>query len=137
MRKKQLWEQRDREDRGSRHSISIKTADGEVRNITTLPKDAKVTSNSTNMWAEERAKNANTKEDLQLERFCDGNNHAWRPDTFFTETCGEADAPPWPVRPSELFANPQICMKIMAATFEKKEQRKKEKKQQKKGEKEK
>merc|ERR1712203_508649 len=86
-----------------------------------------------NKYAQERAKMADSKEDVQLGRFCDGNDHAWRPDTFFTETCGEGDAPPWPVRPSELFANPQICMKIMAATFEKKEQRRKEKKQQKKG----
>merc|ERR1712190_454949 len=90
-----------------------------------------------NKYEQERLKNAETKEDTQLGRFCDGNDHAWRPDTFFTETCGEADAPPWPVRPSELFANPQICMKIAAATFEKKEQLRKEKKQQKKGGKEK
>merc|ERR1712187_716775 len=99
--------------------------------------EAKVTENNVNKYEEERARNAETKEDTQLNRFCDGNDHAWRPDTFFTEACGKEEVPPWPVRPSELFANPQICMRIMAATFEKKEQKRKEKKQLKKGDKEK
>merc|ERR1711879_57457 len=102
-----LWEQRDKEDHGSRTSISVRTNDGEVRIINTLPKDAKVTGNNVNKYEEERAKNAETKEDTQLNRFCDGNDHAWRPDTFFTDACGEEEVPPWPVRPSELFANPQ------------------------------
>merc|ERR1712032_809326 len=111
--KRKLWEQKDREDHGSRSTISVRTTDGELRIINIVPRDAEVTDNNVNKYEEERAKNANSKEDIQLHRFCDGKDHAWRPDTFFTETCGEEDVPPWPVRPSELFANPQICMRIM------------------------
>merc|ERR1712039_357039 len=92
---------------------------------------ASVTGNNVNKYAEERAKMADSKEDVQLERFCDGNDAAWRPDTFFTETCGEDDVPPWPIRPTELFTNPSIVMRIMAQQMEKKKQKKKEKKLQK------
>merc|ERR1712113_496751 len=88
------------------------------------------------MGAEERAKMADSKEDVQLERFCDGNDSAWRPDSFFTETCGEEEVPPWPIRPTELFTNPSIVMRIMAQQMEKKKQKKKEKKLQKEAQKE-
>merc|ERR1711974_193223 len=77
----------------------------------------------------ERARHADGKEDTQLERFCDGNDAAWRPDTFFTEVCGQDDVPPWPIRPTELFTNPHIVMKIMAQQMEEKKARKREKKQ--------
>merc|ERR1711972_828109 len=129
--KQQLWEQRDREDHGSASSISLKTRDGEVRNIPTVPKGAEVTSNSVNKYAAERARHADGKEDVQLERFCDGNDAAWRPDTFFTEVCGQDEVPPWPIRPTELFTNPTIVMRIMAQRMEKKKQKKAEKKRQK------
>merc|ERR1712217_45196 len=123
------WEQKDREDHGSATSISLKSRDGEVRrSIATIPRGAEVTRNNVNKFAEERAKNADGKEDTQLERFCNGNDHAWRPDTFFTEVCGEDDVPPWPIRPTELFTNPHIVMKIMAQQMEQKKQKKKEKK---------
>merc|ERR1712060_203705 len=125
--KQQLWEQRDREDHGSASSISIKTRDGEVRNIPAVPKGAEVTSNSVNKYAAERARHADGKEDVQLERFCNGNDSAWRPDTFFTEVCGQDDVPPWPIRPTELFTNPHIVMKIMAQQMEEKQLRKRDK----------
>merc|ERR1712176_1431044 len=83
------------------------------------------------MGEAERARNADKKEDKQLERFCDGNDASWRPDTFFTETCGEDEVPPWPIRPTELFTNPSIVMRIMAQQMEKKKQKKKDKKLQK------
>merc|ERR1712113_1046418 len=89
------------------------------------------------MGAEERAKMADSKEDVQLERFCDGNDSAWRPDTFFTETCGEGDVPPWPIRPTELFTNPSIVTRIMAQQMEKKKQKKLQKKLEKKDKKDK
>mmetsp|Transcript_76810 Transcript_76810/g.221943 ORF Transcript_76810/g.221943 Transcript_76810/m.221943 type:complete len:286 (+) Transcript_76810:152-1009(+) len=126
--KQQLWEQKDREDNGSASSVSLKGRDGSVRTVARVPAGAHVTDNSTNRYAEERAKNADKKEDVQLERFCDGNDVAWRPDTFFTEVCGEDDVPPWPIRPTELFTNPHIVMKIMAQQMEKKKQKKLEKK---------
>jgi len=82
LERQQLWQQKDREDHGSRSCITLKSRDGEVRSITRVPAGAKVTDNNTNKYARERAKLADQKEDCQLERFCDGNDSAWRPDTF-------------------------------------------------------
>mmetsp|Transcript_96064 Transcript_96064/g.275890 ORF Transcript_96064/g.275890 Transcript_96064/m.275890 type:complete len:259 (-) Transcript_96064:69-845(-) len=129
--RQQLWQQKDREDHGSRSCITLKSRDGEVRSITRVPAGAKVTDNNTNKYARERAKLADHKEDCQLERFCDGNDSAWRPDTFFTDTCGGDDIPPWPIRPSELFTNPTIVMRIMAQQMEKKKDKKLKRKQEK------
>lgn len=129
--KKQLWEQKDREDRGSASSISLKSRDGLVRNIAKVPRGAEVTDNNVNKYEQERARNADGKEDTQLDRFCNGNDTAWRPDTFFTEVCGDDDVPPWPIRPTELFTNPHIVMKIMAQQMEEKKRKRREKKQRK------
>mmetsp|Transcript_100907 Transcript_100907/g.285796 ORF Transcript_100907/g.285796 Transcript_100907/m.285796 type:complete len:185 (+) Transcript_100907:19-573(+) len=70
---------------------------------------------------------AEAKEDALLSRFCDGKDNAWRPDSFFVEACGDGsgEAPPWPIRPTELFTNPHICMRIMANTMEAKSKKNK------------
>merc|ERR1711920_351751 len=98
--KRDLWKAKDVEDRGSATKISIKSRNGEVRQVVRVPEGADVTANSVNKYEEERAKNADRKEDTQLNRFCNGNDTAWRPDTFFTETCDGDDLPPWPIRPA-------------------------------------
>lgn len=126
--KQELWEIKGVEDFGSATAISMKTNTGELRIVNTIPKGAETTLNNVNKYAEERAKNADHKEDIQLERFCDGNDAAWRPDTFFTETCGQEEIPPWPIRPTELFTNPHLVMRIMAQRMEEKKRKKKEKK---------
>mmetsp|Transcript_61695 Transcript_61695/g.133668 ORF Transcript_61695/g.133668 Transcript_61695/m.133668 type:complete len:319 (-) Transcript_61695:73-1029(-) len=126
--RKELWAQKAREDRGSDTTISLKSRDGEVRTITRLPKGSNVTSNEVNKYEEERAKNSEFKEDTLLGRFCDGKDNAWRPAQFFTEACGDKDVPPWPVRPTEIFTNPELCMKIMAAQMERRKLRKMQKK---------
>mmetsp|Transcript_90881 Transcript_90881/g.257419 ORF Transcript_90881/g.257419 Transcript_90881/m.257419 type:complete len:263 (-) Transcript_90881:258-1046(-) len=125
--KRQLWEQKSREDHGSATSISLKSRDGEVHSIAKVPSGAAVTHNDVNKFEQDRQKNADTKEDAQLNRFCDGQDNAWRPDSFFTDTLGDEDIPPWPMRPNELFTNPHLCMRIMAAQTEKKRQKKLEK----------
>merc|ERR1711924_365763 len=71
---------------------------------------------------------ADQKEDESLRRFCNGRDmSAWRPDNFFSETCGDDEVPPWPVRPNEIFSNPALCMRIMAHKLEQKKKRKQEK----------
>merc|ERR1712029_630363 len=86
------------------------------------------TDNNVNRYAQERERNADAKEDVQLNRFCNGNDTAWRPDTFFTGVCGGDDVPPWPIRPTELFTNPHLMMRIVGEQIEKKKQKKKDKK---------
>jgi len=122
--KRDLWEAKDVEDFGNRTTISLKSNVGEVKSITRVPLGAEVTSNEFNKYEEERMRRAGAKEDALLRRFCDGNDAAWRPDTFFTETCGTGDVPPWPIRPSELFTNPSILMRIAAERLEKKKAKK-------------
>jgi len=126
--KKEMWDQKKREDHGSASSISLKSRDGEVTSVVKIPKGAIVTDNDVNKYAEERARAADTKEDVQLGRFCDGNDVAWRPDTFFTANCGQDEVPPWPIRPTELFTNPTILTRIMAQQMEKRKEKKAQKK---------
>merc|ERR1711971_813852 len=99
-----MGSQKDKEDRGSRSSLTLKSK------------------SSVNKFDEERQKMAEAKEDVLLSRFCDGKDNAWRPDSFFAEACGDGggEVPPWPIRPTELFTNPHICMRIMAKTIEEK-----------------
>lgn len=125
--KKDLWDQKRREDKGSATSISLKSNTGVIKNIAVIPKGAEVTANSVNKYEEERKRNTEQKEDVNLRRFCNGKDNAWRPDSFFTEACGEDEVPPWPVRPGEIFSNPALCMRIMAHQLEQKEKRKLEK----------
>lgn len=131
LEKRELWEQKRREDEGSRTSISLKSRDGEVRSVTRIPRGALVTKNSVNQYEEERQRNTEAKEDINLRRFCNGKDNAWRPDNFFAETCGEDETPPWPIRPMEIFTNPALCMRIMANQMDRKEKRKKVKKEKK------
>eukprot|EP00929_Paragymnodinium_shiwhaense_P080217 TRINITY_DN4181_c0_g5_i1.p2 TRINITY_DN4181_c0_g5~~TRINITY_DN4181_c0_g5_i1.p2 ORF type:complete len:295 (-),score=101.48 TRINITY_DN4181_c0_g5_i1:162-1046(-) len=139
LEKQQLWAQRDREDRGSETHLSVKRRDGTVKQIPRVPKGANVTKSTVNQYEQERRKNSERKEDQQLDKFCDGKNHAWRPDFFFTETAeGGEDIPPWPVRPTEIFTNPELCARIMARQLDRKQKRaqaKKEKKSAKKSDK--
>merc|ERR1711862_160334 len=95
---------------------------------TKVPKSAVVTQNAVNMYEQDRQRNAETKEDTLLTRFCNGKDNAWRPDSFFTEACGDEEVPPWPVRPQEIFTNPQMCMRVMAHQMEQRKKRKEEKK---------
>jgi len=133
MEKQELWKAREVEDKGSATTISLKSNKGEVvSKVTRVPKGANVTKSNVNKFEEERLKNAERKEDISLNRFCDGKDNAWRPDSFFTETCGGTaggdDIPPWPVRPQEIFTNPQLCLRIMNHQMQKKQQKKDEKK---------
>jgi len=116
--KQDLWKERHEQDHGSKYVVSLKSKDGEVHRITKVPTGANVTQNDTNKYAEDRKKYAAAKEDLQLRRFCDGQDTAWRPDSFFVEECGDEDLPPWPVRPTELFTNPHLSFKVMAEQME-------------------
>jgi len=126
--KRQLWQEKDRQDHGSASSISLKSNDGEVHCIQKVPAGAVVTQNGINKYEDERRQNANLKEDVQLNRFCDGQDNAWRPDSFFTEECGQEEVPPWPIRPTELFTNPHLCLRIMAMQMDKSKELKKAKK---------
>merc|ERR1711977_295563 len=104
-----------------------KSNTGVIKNVTVIPKGAEVTANAVNKYDDERRRMAEEKEDMALRRFCNGKDNAWRPDSFFSETCGEEEVPPWPVRPTEIFSNPALCMRIMAHQLEQKEKRKQEK----------
>merc|ERR1712194_890454 len=108
--------------------VSVKTAKGDIRTITKVPKGANVTLHGVNKYEEERLRNMENKENTQLNKFCDGNDTTWRPEHFFTETCGDDDVPPWPIRPTELFTNPHLMMKIMGQQMEKKKAQKEKKK---------
>jgi len=113
--KQNLWKERHEQDHGSNTIVSLKSKDGEVHTYNKVPAGADVTQNGINKYADDRVKNAAQKEDLQLRRFCDGQDAAWRPDNFFVEGLGESeDLPPWPMRPTELFTNPHLNVKIMA-----------------------
>lgn len=128
LEKQELWAQKKKEDHGSATAVSLKSNAGEVRVTTRLPTGAEVTDNSTNKYEEERMRNSMSKEDVLLGRFCDGQDNAWRPDSFFSEEIGGDDIPPWPVRPTELFTNPHLCARIMHQRMLLKKQKKAEKK---------
>lgn len=131
VQKQDCWEAKDVQDHGSINTISLKTAAGEFKQFGKIPEGATVTENNINRYAEERERNADAKEDVQLNRFCNGNDTAWRPDTFFTDVCGGDEIPPWPIRPTELFTNPHLMMRIMAEQMERRKQKKQEKKERK------
>lgn len=122
--KKQLWQQRQKEDHGSRTSLTLKSRHGEVKTIVKLPDDAEVTSTSVNGFELERAKNAAQKEDRSLARFCSGHDAAWRPDHFFADVLGENDVP-WPIRPTDLFLKPEMVDRILDTRQAKRELSKK------------
>merc|ERR1712139_643098 len=139
LEKQQLWKQKEVEDRGSRHSLSLKSNDGEVRRtVTKLPASAQVSSNDENLFEEERKRNAKKKGNAQLDRFCDGQDSAWRPDNFFFEMLEEPDLP-WGCRPAEVFNNPTLLSRLMAAYKARKTEKaeKKKKKEEKKEKKDK
>mmetsp|Transcript_24326 Transcript_24326/g.32838 ORF Transcript_24326/g.32838 Transcript_24326/m.32838 type:complete len:392 (-) Transcript_24326:218-1393(-) len=122
--KKELWDERHRQDHGSSSCISLKSNDGDFHALAKIPAGAEVTLNSINKYDEERRRFAAHKEDNQLDRFCDGQDTAWRPDSYFTEVCSQEKVPPWPIRPTELFTNPHITFRIRAAQFEKRKAKK-------------
>lgn len=136
LEKKQLWDERERQDRGSKSQLSLRSRDGGVvRNVTVVPRGAFVTANSVNHYEAHRSRNKEGKEDCQLSRFCDGKDSAWRPDSFFMEACDSNEAPPWPVRPHELFTNPALIKRAkeqMEAKGKERTEKKKNKKEQKK-----
>eukprot|EP00927_Polykrikos_kofoidii_P067390 TRINITY_DN62881_c0_g1_i1.p1 TRINITY_DN62881_c0_g1~~TRINITY_DN62881_c0_g1_i1.p1 ORF type:complete len:405 (+),score=126.88 TRINITY_DN62881_c0_g1_i1:40-1215(+) len=129
--KQEMRHQKKKEDFGSATSVTLKSNDGEVTNVTKVPQGANVTNNAVNQYEAERIRNAELKENTQLHRFCNGKDDAWRPDFFFTDTCGQADIPPWPIRPAEVFSNPSLCVRIMAHQLERRKLRKQAKKQKK------
>lgn len=128
LEKQELWAQKKKEDHGSATAVSLKSNAGDVRITTRLPNGAEVTDNCTNKYEEERMRNSLSKEDVLLGRFCDGQDNAWRPDSFFTDEIGGDDIPPWPVRPTEVFTNPHLCARIMHQKTRLKKQKKADKK---------
>ncbi|CAK0881971.1 unnamed protein product [Prorocentrum cordatum] len=89
LERKALWGQKEKEDHGSRSSLTLKSNRGVTKTVHLVPKGAEVTKTSVNKFEEERQKMAEAKEDALLSRFCDGKDNAWRPDSFFVEACGD------------------------------------------------
>mmetsp|Transcript_48326 Transcript_48326/g.113100 ORF Transcript_48326/g.113100 Transcript_48326/m.113100 type:complete len:480 (-) Transcript_48326:52-1491(-) len=140
VQKKGMWEQRAVEDKPDENfAMSLKNADGELLGvIPKLPETAKVTSNDNNKYETERLKRASEKEDALLNKYCDGKDNAWRPDSYFEETLGERNVP-WPMRPTDFYNNPNLVSRVVMAFEEsrriQKDKKKKEEKAAKKKEK--
>merc|ERR1712032_1135374 len=88
---------------------------------------AKVSKNSINQFEAERVRAASLKEEAFIDRMCDGRQHAWRPDLFFSEELQKEDLP-WPTRPSDILADPGVMSRVVAAYEASKHKAKKSKK---------
>lgn len=133
LERQEMWKMRREEDKGSKHKLSLKSNKGDVLSLAIVPQNASVTKNGINKYDKERAKIAAQKETNFLNRMCDGHNHTWRPDAFFSQELGKRDVP-WPVRPMECFSNTNFAEEIVAAyeasrVLRKKKQKKKDKKE--------
>mmetsp|Transcript_92581 Transcript_92581/g.145304 ORF Transcript_92581/g.145304 Transcript_92581/m.145304 type:complete len:296 (-) Transcript_92581:34-921(-) len=130
--KRDLWKQKKQEDCGSQFALTLKSNDGQVRSVALVPEGAQVSDNNVNLYEEERRRMSGKKEDKLLDRLCDGQDVAWRPDSFF-EALGDQDVP-WSMRPTDLFANRSMVERIVCAYeasrgLSKKEKKKKKDKQ--------
>merc|ERR1712232_179638 len=84
-----------------------------------IPDGADVTANNYNKYERDRAQNAENKGDTSLHRFGDGKDATRRPDQFLSEKRGGDDVP-WMIRPTDVFANPQISAQIKALSNQRK-----------------
>merc|ERR1712129_434371 len=100
---------------------------GVVRTVPVISDSAEVSRNGINNYEAERRKMAEQKEDRCLERLCDGKDASWRPDNFFSDALGEDDLP-WPMRPTDFFANPVMVHRVVNAYEASRNMSKKEKK---------